>query len=495
MLKLRHFCFSKIFSFSTFFFCFFFCLSIVSPMFLGCEGAKPQEKQEEAVVETIQEAGEESVPEAVQEAVQEAVLESQAEVQPEKEPLRWGESALRSTLAQGRIHRLALPARMGGQGQSRLSVEADGGWARIEGEELVIRLPYEEAKEQSAKVIAEDEAGEKATLEVTIFPYTPRFLSWEIAAGGPTPRANPAMAMTEKKLLVFSGYLESGGGSSEMWISDREQLTWTLAKAEGDIPPSFGAYRMAISVDTDELIEGIIAQGSNEASDTVNRDIYRFQIRGEAVNWKRLTSEGDAPGEVLLSALGYDAPEKRFVFFGGLGQSPMSAVWLLKIEEEKARWTRVVLTDGPSARYGMAFAMDAQRRSLWIFGGDTLLQTTRFPGDLWRLRLDGLLRWEQIAVKGSIAGRRNGALLLDTAGNRLFVWSGASGNSAPVGLFAVSLDDVEPTWENIPYQGPSLRTSVGWASENTSSESAIGFGRTPSFLGDVWLFAPNPPRL
>ena len=495
MLKLRHFSFSKIFSFSTFFFCFFFYLSVVSPMLLGCEGVKPQEKQEESVGEPILEAGAEVVSETPEEAVQEAVMESPAEAQPEKEPLRWGESALRSTLAQGRIHRLALPARMGGQGQSRLSVEADGGWARMEGEELVIRLPYEEAKEHLAKVIAEDEAGEKATLEVTIFPYTPRFLSWEIAAGGPKPRANPAMAMTEKKLLVFGGYLESGGGSSQMWISDREQSTWTLAKADGDIPPSFGAYRMAVSVDTDELIEGIIAQGSNDASDTVNRDIYRFQIRGEGVSWKRLTSEGDVPGEVLLSALGYDAPEKRFVFFGGLGQAPMSAIWLLKIEEEKALWTRVVLDKSPSARYGMAFAMDTQRRSFWIFGGDTLQQTTRYPGDLWRLRLDGLLRWEQITVKGSIAGRRNGALLLDAEGNRLFVWSGAAANSAPVGLFAVNLDDPEPTWENLPYQGPSLRTSVGWASESASSESAIGFGRNPSFLGDVWLFAPNPPRL
>lgn len=468
----------------------FFFLFLVP--WAACQTTISQEPQGEKPPE----GGRETSQEALADAASESPPEPTPEAAPEVEALRWEKALWEADIPAGRLFPLDLPKRLGGKEPITLRLAKAIPEISTDKGLLFARLAYQGPTEIQAQVIAEDSQGQTAALEIRLRLVLPKMEPIPIPTQqGPSARANPALALSGQTLLVFGGYLESGLGSSEMWLLDQSANQWTLATPEGDQPPAYGAFRIAVTSErAASPIEGVILQGSNAQGNQINPHVFRFQIQGGKVVWKRLLSKGETPSpNLFLSSFGYDQKNKRFLLFGGIIIEARNDLFTFTLQGEEVEWKKHVLPGGPGPRYASLYVVDPKGERLLIASGDTLRTgAERFPADLWSLSFAGELWWDEITVSGTYQGRRNGILLLDTPGDRLFLWGGARDSSAPLELKAVHFGDSKPMWETVPFQGPDPRTSVHSASDPSSGQSIFGFGRDPSFLRDLWSFQPTP---
>ncbi len=408
-------------------------------------------------------------------------------------PLAWDTPTFQQTVAGGRFYTLTLPTVTGGKPPYQYALLGTPDGVTLTEKGLSVRLAYGTTSPLTFAVQAKDSQGQEAKLDITLTQKSPQWTALS-SAEGPAARANPAFALTSRHLFVLGGYLDGGSGSNDVWAWDRKQSTWQQATATGDLPPKAGTFRWVIKRSTEEQVEGLLLQGMSSQNDPYN-DVYAFVWKPGSIAWTKLVTEGSAPYDLILSAVGHDSKKDRTYLFGGLLTSfgsPSADLFSLQIVDQKAIWTKHSPPLSPPARYGAQFVMDEKNARLFVVSGTGKSGTLQ---DAWWLSTSemGDPVWKEIQAEGRLSGRQNGALFYDAEGNRLFVWGGAAGGVAPISLFALCLDDPKPRWEEVgSLQAPGSRTSIYSVSDATTGESFVGFGRNPNFLRDLWSFQPNP---
>lgn len=408
----------------------------------------------------------------------------------------WPEKTFKHTVMAGFTQMVPLPKATGGKEPYtyRMTKSAEG--VTLKDNTLQVRLKYSASTPVELQVVVRDANQKEATLDVQLTNYIPEWSSLPMT-DGPPARANPAMDVAGRKILVFGGYLQGNTGSNDLWIYDRDTQKWTMAKATGKPPRKGGVYRWAVTKveKKGDYIEGVVAQvnSGNVGYNTV----HAFALEGGNVVWKELISHGDPPSGLALSSAGYDPVKRRFYLFGGgnLQTNRLSNdlfSFSYSMSTGIADWVKHTMKTSPTARFGSQFAMDQVNGKLYVVGGTAARSR---PADVWVLSTrKSNLEWKEIKVEGTFVGRQNGAAVLDIPNQRLFVWGGSGGGFPPAGVATFCLKDAKPTWELLPTpQKLKPRTSTYGISDPVTGETFIGFGRRPTFLSDLWLFRTHPP--
>lgn len=434
---------------------------------------------------------------SVEAAPEPAVQEQMPE--PEPEPLKWAMDTLTKALPAGVSHELALPALTGGVGAPALTLKQAPQGVVLQDGKLQVAFSYDQKDAISFEVIAK--AGEEeAALKVSLTPTMPKWTTLP-TDNGPSMRANPAMALAGKRLLVLGGFLQGTSGSNDLWSFDRESKTWKEITNKGDQPPAAGVFRWVVTSVKEEgqKIEGLVVQamlGNNEGHNVS----YKFAIDDHEATWTKLKVDGTLPTGfegLAIGVVGYDPKLETVFLFGGINpvqSTASSRLFLGKVTGDSIKWEDKTPQTFPPARYGAQFGMDPVNGRLFVASGTGVGGALT---DVWVLhtRDEKGPRWEELKPEGTFTGRQNGALLVDVIHNRIFIWGGSAGGFAPTDVSTLSLDEKPLKWHALPTPPlVPLRTSIYGASDPLTGESFIGFGRSSNFVKDLYSFHPNPPQ-
>jgi len=484
---------------------FILCISIVTTLY-ACSGASPSqsEQTQDSGTHEVTSTPDASQPEQMLEQVAEkpSTPEPQAE-KPAPEPAQpkppqWGKKSIKVKSYAGVPLTTNLPAIEGGTPPFSFTPQGAVGnpFLQVKEGKLTMRWGYKSPLE-SFQLIVKDSKGKTDTLKVTAEIQRPLLESMQATLLTPPARANPALVLSSHALYVLGGSLEGNQEDKSLWRMDRKSRSWKQLKNKGTPPPAALAIRMALMDDdeADGIVEGVVMQGMLGNNSGFNTP-YHFKVQNNEVTWTLLKPVGFGPPKGLtLSVIGYDPANKRFMLFGGLETTTSKfndTLYILQKTDSGWGWSIPQLKVRPSGRFGALYAVDHKRQKMYVASGQQALRGfDAFATDLWELDFKGALAWKKIETKGTITGRRNGIMLLDVPRNRVFLWGGASAGMGVKDLDALCLDDKTPTWESIFYN-PKLsgRTSIAAATDSQTGINYFGFGRNPTFLGDVWKFNP-----
>lgn len=191
----------------------------------------------------------------------------------------------------------------------------------------------------------------------------------------------------------------------------------------------------------------------------------------------------------LLTACGvHDPVRDRLIVFGGSDGAFQNGTWILDLRPEIG-WRQVFPAGAlPSPRRLAKAVYDPVRDRVLLFGGFD----GAFYADVWALHLSGPLQWELLATSGPTPAARAGhAMIYEPTGDRIIVFGGYDGVSAPAqrrqDVWQLALSGT-PTWSEILPTGPSPgpRSSHTAVLDPVRNRMLVFGGSTPAFLNDVW---------
>ncbi|TMI89474.1 MAG: hypothetical protein E6H00_09735 [Bacillati bacterium ANGP1] len=227
-----------------------------------------------------------------------------------------------------------------------------------------------------------------------------------------------------------------------------------------------------------------------------------------------------APAKRLLQSTAYDPATNSMIAFGGATQDfgnfgVYNDTWVLTHADGTggtSAWIQLLPPGAaPAARFGAGGVYDSASNRLIIFGGATFDYTgtcaptdnTGFVNDVWILTnangLGGTPAWTQVTPAGTPpAPRRSGAVVYDSANNRLILFGGneACGISNDVWVLtnANGLGADTPTWTQLTPSGlqPAARGEIGSAGVYDAGDNMLlifgGRGASADF-NDLWVLS------
>lgn len=195
----------------------------------------------------------------------------------------------------------------------------------------------------------------------------------------PTPRFSVAMEYDQNrgKMVLFGGYgvdCDSVGASLCGGTWEFDGTTWNRAN-----PSASPSARQLPSLAYDSDRKRIVSFGGYSNSGGCDGDstgycggIWEY----DGLSWAPVTTVGSQPVGRIAAAFAYDASRKKMVLFGGgngsstcdgLSGNTCNSTW----EYDGSTWTKINVANPPTAREGAAMAYDAARRRMVLFGGAT----------------------------------------------------------------------------------------------------------------------------
>lgn len=212
--------------------------------------------------------------------------------------------------------------------------------------------------------------------------------------------------------------------------------------------------------------------------------------QSEAPAWVAIEASG--PAARWNHTLSADADTGRLVLFGGrdAAGAPFGDTWTFSPE---ANAWEVVQGAGPSPRFGQAVAVDANNRTLYLFGGQA--DGATFFNDVWRFDLDDLTWAEVPTAEPRPAPRYGTSAVLDSDGQILishgFTFEGRFDDTWSFDPASGVWTDLSPAPETRPLKR-CLHEAV-WDAERSQmllyGGCSSGFGPCPQ--GDLWAFDPT----
>jgi galactose oxidase-like protein len=345
---------------------------------------------------------------------------------------------------------------------------------------LELHAPYGVVGPQDVIVSARDARG-AITEETRVVDVKP--LAWRSAttwgAEGPEAREHGAMivdADARYALLVGgSGYAPYGEALGDVWRFDLDTKAWSSVMPSGDVPPPAGSRRVAsVPGTTTAYLFGGYGEGNE-----VSNDLYRLDhANGEAAF--ELVSQMNPPPARALHAFFYDPATERFYAMGGFGQGVLDDLWSMQLVDGVAQWTQLDLPVRPSPRYGFFYGFDAEQQRLILYSGAQGTAAVNPATDTWALDVKSEPPvWTALMVN-SPPGRRNGCMVFDPTGPRLWVFGGTPDamTTAP-GLWVFDARAGKETWTEKPMMGePPLRSSGFGIFDATTEQALLGFGNS-----------------
>lgn len=200
----------------------------------------------------------------------------------------------------------------------------------------------------------------------------------------------------------------------------------------------------------------------------------------ESAGWVRRTPPSAPPASDLASAIAYDVPNKRIIYFTFGQASRQPETW----RYDGRNWARFLgVTNSPNFRQNYASAFDFNRGVLVLFGGS---DTTGLFLDTWEF--DGT-EWRQIATPGP-SGRNDPTMAYDATTGRVVLFGGRSATQQPLG-------DTW-TWNGVvwtqvtPATSPTPRHSAA-AQYDVARGEVVLFGGANGLPGtrfsDTWIWS------
>jgi hypothetical protein len=159
---------------------------------------------------------------------------------------------------------------------------------------------------------------------------------------------------------------------------------------------------------------------------------------------------------------------------------------------DSATWTKLA-GKAPSGRYGAFFGFDDPSRRFIVWSGgqepDSSADPVNAAKDAWALDLTvDPPTWSKLAVEGEAPpGRRNGCVMHDPIGRRLFVFGGTSdAKTTRDGLWVLALEPGHEAWTKLDNVAntPHARSS-GFGFATPDGGVACGFGNDDALYSDV----------
>ncbi len=297
------------------------------------------------------------------------------------------------------------------------------------------------------------------------------------APGGPVPSDDRAAVhdAAGRRVLVLGGLV---GGVALDEVLAWDGRAWSSA---GRLPGPRHAGVVALDPATGTLH---YACGS-EVGKPPSTDLWSTPLRpGRALAWETSAVPAEAGRRGNASqlagrsrpAFAWDADRAQLVLFGGTtSRETLGGLWV----RAAGAWTRLVVERGPAPRFAAATAWDAKRKRLVVFGGAGLnLDDTL--GDLWEW--DGE-RWTE-GPRGP-PGRAQACLVFD--GRRCLLVGGARSDRW-------ALDDAwawdGKGWARLTADGPRpsrrARAALAWDAERKVAVLVGGSGQAGPCPDVAW---------
>lgn len=359
-------------------------------------------------------------------------------------------------------------------------------------QQLRLHASYATAGTVALSAHLSDERGAEQTIALDIQVTPIRWLAsatWTDAEG-PEAREHGAVAVDPEgayALLIggsgYSPYLEA---LDDVWRYDLASGSWTEVTPTGDVPAPAGSRRLAhIPGTTTAYLFGGYASGGSPSL----ADLFELDFGGAEADFRLVPQENPPPAR-SLHAFVHDPDSSRFVVFGGFGTGIHDDTWVMTMQDGTAVWTELDLDPRPSPRYGFFYGFDAEHGRLVVFSGAQGTTTVDPAHDTWVLDLRAEPpAWTRIAdASTSPPGRRNGCMVFDPSGPRLWIYGGTpdASTSAP-GLWVLDTRPTHELWTELGLDGaPALRSSGFGFYDPASDRSLLGFGNTALFRYQDW---------
>ena len=364
--------------------------------------------------------------------------------------------------------------------------------------ELAVHASYQASGTQTLQVDVSDDKGLRVGYAVGVDVFEIGWRdgpSWS-GSSGPEAREHGALLVDDEGAQVFliggSGYQPYGTPLDDVWRYDLAGAAWAEVTPTGDVPDGAGSRRVAQVDSTTAYLFG--GYGKNSA---VNAELYRVRVEDGTLSFQLLDMQTNPPPARALHAFVYDATSNRFVLFGGAGAAkPFSDTWVMTLDGDVATWTEVMPAAAPSARYGFFYGFDAERGRLVVFSGAQGFASINPAQDTWALDVRAEPPAWELVHEGdpAVPGRRNGCMVWDPTGPRLFVFGGtADGMTTEAGVFAFDARPGKARWDLVERPGePPLRSSGIGFHHASRQDNYFGFGNTTSDVYADWFVLGYP---
>lgn len=403
----------------------------------------------------------------------------------------WADAPASIDTYEGRVVAVPLAIRASNPAAVRVTASGDGLEIEVTPTELRVRAAYGASPATMRVELAE---GSQTTIvDVAVRAHR---LSWKPIAWptgqGPQPLEHGVFFVDESAgaayLLHGSGYNPQWVPVAETWRFDLASNTWSSWTPAGPVPEPFAAGRGATVRGKNVAYVHGGYTGDPRTDERSLDELYRVDLGTGA--FTQLTSSG-GPGPRQLHAAAYDEQTDRLVVFGGIGSGLYGDTWIATFDGGAPTWSPVS-AKGPSARYGAFYALDAESRRFVVWSGaqaPSASDPINAAQDAWALDLDSL-SWSKLAPAGEAPpGRRNGCVMHDHVGRRLFVFGGTSdGRTSEKGLFVLDLEPGREAWTKLDLPGQPPERSSGFGFSTNDGRVACGFGNDQEAYADLnWL--------
>lgn len=194
-----------------------------------------------------------------------------------------------------------------------------------------------------------------------------------------------------------------------------------------------------------------------------------------------------APSARVDGTIAYDAPGRRLILFGGLGDGALNDLWAYSVDARQ--WLQLSPQGTkPDPRFGHTLTFDPARRRMIVFGG----QAGGFFSDVWAYEI-AANRWTRLADNSAGPSKRYGhSGVYDAARDRIVISHGFTDAGRFDDTWAFSLGANQ--WTNLsPSNGRPLRRCLHHAVPDDRNNQMLLYGGCasgagPCPLGDLWAF-------
>ena len=287
-----------------------------------------------------------------------------------------------------------------------------------------------------------DIAGAAGVPKQDTWEWDPAAATWtERTVSGSKPSQRYALAMAfdgnRKKAVVFGGWdISSGASRNDLWDWEPTTGAWTqrLTGSESGVP-SPRMYASLVADDADarmELVAGISAYGSYGKADagiivmppvvggsSGSRDVWELNPATPAFTDR--TPPLDVPSPRNYQAMAFNpATGKTYLY---AGSDVMTGQYLDDLWEWDGKvWAQVAAEVRPVARSMAGMAYDPARKSLIVFGGNTMNGTLN---DTWEW-VGSTRKWAQLKPSTSPDPLYGHGMVTDTTRNKILLFAGIS---------------------------------------------------------------------
>ncbi|MBN1322109.1 MAG: TIR domain-containing protein [Thermoleophilia bacterium] len=262
------------------------------------------------------------------------------------------------------------------------------------------------------------------------------------------------------------------------------RIAWSELKPAGTLPSERSAHAMA----HDPTGGRMVMFGGMTITDFLN-DTWTYDP--VANTWTELEPSGSLPAARCLHAVVYDPSTRRFIIFGGAGDTaPLNDTWAY--DPLAGTWTGLSPAGTlPPARSRHAMAYDPVTRRLIVFGGFSAANAPL--GDTWAY--DPVAgTWTELTPAGTLPpARSQHSLAYDQTTRRLIMFGGVDDTGTPLGD-TWAYDPGANSWTGLVPAGtlPAARSAHSVAYDLTGGRLIVFGGKDLSgmALDDAWAYDP-----